>query len=288
MAGSREIKQRIKSAKNISKITKAMEMVSASKMRRSLEQAESSRPYAQNLHSVLEKISQYTDPSLHPLLSHNETGKTILVMFSTDRGLCGGLNANMFRASTEWIKSHGGEVEVVVIGKKAKNFCRLMGLQVYAEFTGLPDKISYVDTLPISSLLMKGFLDQEFSTVHLVHMQSVTTISQKPIISQLLPISPLEIENPAELITTKAEYQFEPNPQEVLNWLLPYYVENEIYFTMLEAKASEHSARMMAMKNASDNAKEIVKVLNLEYNRTRQAHITQELQEITTATLALS
>lgn len=286
MAGSREIKQRIKSAKNISKITKAMEMVSASKMRRALEQAENSRPYAQNLQTVLQKISQYTDPSLHPLLSINETGKQLLVIVSTDRGLCGGLNANLFRAVGEWIRRHG-EVEVVIVGRKAKGFCRIMGLNVFAEFSGLPDKVSYSDTLPISTLLLNGFLNKEFASVHIMHMQSVTTITQKPVVNQLLPISPLEIENPSELISTAAEYQFEPSPKEILNWLLPYYIENDIYFTMLEAKASEHSARMMSMKNASDNAKEIVSVLNLEYNRTRQAHITQELQEITTAQLAL-
>lgn len=288
MAGSREIKNRIKSAKNISKITKAMEMVSASKMRRSLNQAISARPYAQALQSILQKISQHTDPSLHPLLEAKETGFHVLVIVSTDRGLCGGLNANLFRACNQWREQNGQEIKTIVIGKKAKHFSQMMDLPIYAAFTDLPDKISYPDTLPISKIIMDGFLNGEFSGVTAVHMESINSLSQRPVVSQVLPISPLDIDNPAELMETASEYQFEPNPKEILDWLLPYYVENEVYFTLLEGKASEHSARMMAMKNASDNAKEITEVLTLEYNRTRQAHITQELQEITTATLALS
>jgi F-type H+-transporting ATPase subunit gamma len=174
-----------------------------------------------------------------------------------------------------------------VIGKKAKSFCRLARLEIYAEFSDLPDKITYPDTLPISKLLLNGFLTDEFQSVHLVHMESVSTLSQKPVFTPLLPISPLEIENPAELVEASSEYLFEPDAKGVLNWLLPYFVENVLYFAIIEGKASEHSSRMIAMKNASDNAKEIVNVLNLEFNRSRQAHITQELQEITTATLAL-
>lgn len=286
MSAARAIKNRIKSAKNISKITKAMEMVSASKMRRAQQQAILSRPYAENLKAILQKISLHTDPELHPLLKQKTTGKTVLVMISTDRGLVGGLNANLFRAVMQWKQNHPNP-EIIVIGRKAKSFCRMAGLEMYAEFSDLPDKVTYPDTLPMSKLLLNGFLSDEFQSVHLIHMESITTLSQKPVFTPLLPISPLEIENPSELVEVTSEYVFEPNAKEVLNWLLPYFVENVLYFSMLEGKASEHSARMIAMKNASDNAKEIVNVLNLEFNRSRQAHITQELQEITTATLAL-
>jgi F-type H+-transporting ATPase subunit gamma len=286
MPSARAIKQRIKSAKNISKITKAMEMVSASKMRRSQQQAMASRPYALSLQGILQKISRYSDPSMHPLLQQRVGGKILLVLVSTDRGLVGGLNSNLFRAVMHW-KEEQNEVEVISIGKKAKLFAQRMGLPLYADFSHLPDKISYPDTLAISGLLMRVFLDQEFSSVYVAHMQLINTLSQKPIFDQLLPISPLEIENPAELVEISKEYIFEPSPKEVLDWLLPYYIENTVYFTLLEAKASEHSARMIAMKNASDNAKDIVNVLSLEYNRSRQASITRELQEITTAQMSL-
>lgn len=287
MAGSREIKQRIKSAKNISKITKAMEMVSASKMRRSQQQALSSRPYAQSLKEVLQKISRHTDPSLHPLLVEKEVGVPLLVIVSTDRGLCGSLNAQLFRASAQWLHNYPN-AQLLIVGKKARSFARQIGKTIYAEFSGLPDKIAYTDTLPISALLTKGFLNNEFSSVHVMYVQSITTLTQQPVLFQLLPISPLDIHNPAELVETHSQYMFEPSPKDILNWLLPYYIENSVYFALLEAKASEHSARMISMKNASDNAKEIVNILNLEYNQKRQAHITQELQEITTAQLTLS
>lgn len=286
MPSARAIKQRIKSAKNISKITKAMEMVSASKMRRAQDQANSSKPYALALQNILHKISSHADPSLHPLLQKKETGKTLILMVSTNRGLVGGLNSNMFRTilHSDFLKD---DVAFVTIGKKAKNFARLIGREVYADFSGLPDKVHYTDALPISKLIIDGFLNGEFKEVHIIHMQLINTLSQKPLVEQLLPISPKEILGDLAKIESEKQYEFEPNAQEILNWLLPYYLENTVYFDLLEGKASEHSARMISMKNASDNAKEIVADLTLEYNRSRQASITQELQEITTAQLSL-
>lgn len=287
MPNTRAIKQRIKSAKNISKITKAMEMVSASKMRRSQEQAVSSRPYSHNLKAVLRKISGHTDPGLHPFLQKNEAGFDLLVIVSTDRGLVGGLNANLFRATANWVKEHPN-AKAVSIGRKAQLFARKLGLEQYAEFSDLPDKITYSASLPISTLLINSYLDREVNSVSLLHMESVTTISQQPILTPLLPITDEHISDPTESVNAGQEYKFEPDAKTVLDWLLPYYIENVVYFTLLEGKASEHSARMIAMKNASDNAKEVVSVLGLEYNRSRQAAITQELQEITTAQLSLS
>ncbi len=286
MPNARAIKQRIKSAKNISKITKAMEMVSASKMRRSQQQATSSRPYAVELQNILQKISRYTNPEIHPLLAQRETGKDLLILVSTDRGLVAGLNSNLFKAVLEWKHTHP-DAAYISVGKKAKLFISRMGLELYADFSPFTDKVSYPDTLPMSSLVMKVFLSKEFRSVTLAHMQSINTLSQKPVFDQLLPISPAEINSPSELINLNQEYLFEPSAKEVLSWLLPYFVENSVYFTLLEAKASEHSARMISMKNASDNAKDIVNILSLEYNRTRQAGITRELQEITTAQMSL-
>ncbi|MEO8580998.1 MAG: ATP synthase F1 subunit gamma [Patescibacteria group bacterium] len=286
MPNARAIKQRIKSAKNISKITKAMEMVSASKMRKSQQQAMSSRPYAVELQTILQKISQFTDSTAHPLLTKESEGKDLMVVVSTDRGLVAGLNSNLFRAVLQWRESHPNSV-FISVGKKAKQFISRMGFELYADFSPFVDAISYRDSLPMSSLVMKAFLNHEFKSVYVAHMQLINTLSQQPVLDQLLPLSPIKIENKAEIEQVSKEYIFEPSANEVLNWLLPYYVENTVYFTLLESKASEHSARMISMKNASDNAKDIVNVLSLEYNRSRQASITRELQEITTAQMSL-
>lgn len=263
-----------------------MEMVSASKMRKSQAQASASHPYAEALQNILKKISKYTDSSLHPLLTTHHAGKDVLVIVSTDRGLVGGLNSNLFRAIIQWKETHPDAV-FISIGKKAKQFVQRLGWELYADFSPFGDNVSYPESLPISNLLLNEFLNQGFRSVYVVHMQLINTLSQKPVFDQLLPISQMEIQDDTAAPTADKEYLFEPSPREVLNWLLPYYVENSIYFTLLESKASEHSARMISMKNASDNAKDIVNVLSLEYNRSRQAGITSELQEITTAQMSL-
>ncbi|HZZ99002.1 MAG TPA: ATP synthase F1 subunit gamma [Candidatus Saccharimonadia bacterium] len=286
MAASRLIKRRIKSAKNISQITKAMEMVSASKMRRAQSQALASRPYAEKLSEMLRIASQYTSQSAHPLLKQNDSPKTLLVLISSDRGLTGGLNTNLFRAALEFSKDKN--VTLITVGKKAREFAVKTGLTILGEFNNLPEKISFEDALPIAQLAMQSFLTGEFGQVHLMHMRFITTLSQKVEMQQVLPLVSELIEQPAELISAKSDYVFEPSPSEVLDFLLPYYIELEVYQTMLDAKASEHSARMVAMKNASDNAKDVVSELQLIYNKSRQAGITRELNEITTAALSVA
>jgi F-type H+-transporting ATPase subunit gamma len=289
MANTRQIKSRISTAANISKITKAMEMVSASKMRRAQQQALAARPYTRGIQSSLQKVAQFTDSSLHPLLAHHTKGKNILIIFSTDRGLCGGLNTNLFKSTWHWTKEKEN-VEVIVIGKKAVGFARKMGLTILAQFTQLPEILSVAEILPIASLITEGFLSEEYKSVSMLHMDFINTLSQKVKFTQLLPISPAAAK--IESVTTPpqiyAEYTFEPTAKDILNELLPYYIENTLYQTLLEAKASEHSARMVAMKNASENAKELVSELKLLFNKSRQAAITNELLDITTATMTLS
>jgi len=286
MAQTRLIKSRIKSASNISKITKAMEMVSASKMRRSQEQALASRPYTHKLVEMLHTIAANTDPSLHPLLQKaNPNAPTCIVLISTDRGLAGSLNANLFRATLQLLEQEP-TVVLVTVGKKAREFAMKMGKTIVGEFAGLPDRLSLADVMPISQLLQEGFLKGEFSVVKTIHMQFISTLTQQPEINQLLPIATPTLERETK-VAAKKEYQFEPSPKEMLGFLLPFYAENGFYQTMLEAKASEHSARMVSMKNASDNAKEIVDSLKLEYNKSRQASITSELLDITTASLTV-
>lgn len=286
MAQTRLIKSRIKSATNIAKITKAMEMVSASKMRRAQEQALASRPYTHILVSMLHTIAAHTDPSLHPLLrTGNPDAPVAIVIISTDRGLAGSLNANLFRTVLQMVDENPNCV-FVTVGKKAREFALKTGKRIVAEFSGLPDHLTLANVMPISKLLTTGFLNNEYSQVKTVHMQFVSTLTQKAETNQLLPIATQELAT-LEKVTVKKEYQFEPSAQEMLGVLLPFYAENGFYQTMLEAKASEHSARMVAMKNASDNAKDIVSSLRLEYNKSRQASITSELLDITTASLTV-
>ncbi len=288
MANTRQIKGRISTAANISKITKAMEMVSASKMRRAQQQALAARPYTRAIQESLQKVAHFTNPAVHPLLSTHKEGKNIILLLSTDRGLCGGLNTNLFKAAWQWSKGHT-EVEFIVVGKKAIAFARKMGFTIAAQFTELPEKVVTGDILPISSLVTEKFLSHEYHSIHIIYMDFINTLTQKVRVTQLLPVTPEETALPEALQNMKdlSEYTFEPHAREILDELLPYYIENTIYQTLLEAKASEHSARMVAMKNASDNAKELVGELKLLFNKSRQAAITNELLDITTATMTI-
>lgn len=293
MAQTRLIKSRIKSATNISKITKAMEMVSASKMRRSQEQALKSRPYTHKLVEMLHTIAAFTETSLHPLLQQgNPDAPVAFVLISTDRGLAGSLNANLFRAAVKEMDASPNCV-FITVGKKAKEFALKSGKTIVAEFSKLPDSLSLAQVMPISSVLTDGFLAGQFSRVMTVHMQFVSTLTQKPEVNQLLPVATTEAQGLADQTEATKEpelrkdYVFEPTAKEMLGILLPFYAENGFYQIMLEAKASEHSARMVAMKNASDNAKDVVSSLRLEYNKSRQAAITSELLDITTASLTV-
>lgn len=286
MNNVRQIKQRIKTAQNIAKITKAMEMVSASKMKRAQEHALSARPYAQTLHQSLKLLQQNVITYVHPLLEKHETGDEILILVSTDRGLCGSLNPNLFKTTMQWYNSHK-QPKLIVVGKKAVNFSRVYGLEVLAQFTDLGDTIELHDILPISTLISTQFLEKKARSVSILFMDFVNTLTQKVSVSQVLPLEDVHPFEEGALVAQQpsSEYQFEPSAAEILNELLPYYLENAIFHAFLEAKASEHSARMVAMKNASENAKDLVHELNLAYNKSRQEGITTELLDITTAIL---
>lgn len=288
MSSARQIKQRIKTAKNISKITKAMEMVSASKMRKAQAQALATRPYTRALQEALQKLANKVSTDVHPYLTSHENGIDIAIVISTDKGLCGGLNQNLYKAALKWQKDHPGS-KFILIGRKAVAFAKAYGLPVHAQFTDLPDSIQNVDTIPVTSLVAKAFLNQNFKTVSVVYMDFISTLVQKVRVSQLLPLSQEISETlSGETVTSDeaSEYLFEPSPEAILDDLLNYYLENSIYQSFLEAKASEHSARMVAMKNASENAGELVEELKLQFNKSRQAAITAELLDITTAILA--
>ncbi len=288
MSSARQIKQRIKTSQNISKITKAMEMVSASKMRRAQAQALATRPYTRALQESLQRLASEVKTDIHPFLSSHEKGIDVAVIISTDKGLCGGLNQNLFKEAVAWQKTHENS-KLVVVGRKAVAFARIYGLDAHAQFTDLPDTIKASDTIAVTTLVSQAFLNQEFKTVSIIYMDFISTLVQKVKTTQILPL-PKEVHDvlqdtdaPTRQTT---EYIFEPSPAEILGDLLNYYLENTMYQSFLEAKASEHSARMVAMKNASENAGELRQELQLSFNKSRQAAITNELIDITTAILA--
>lgn len=289
-ANARQLKRRINSAKNIAQITKAMEMVAASKMKKAQAQALASRAYARALQASLSKIAANTPETLHPLLRHSTTGKTALVIIATDKGLCGPLNSTIFRFVTQW-HQQAENPTYIPVGRKAVAFCQRLGLPIFAQFTDLPDHLSAGETLPLSTLLQDNFLSASISRAEFVYMDFVNTLSQKLRAIQLLPIALdtlADITDLPQQVQLTKEYTFEPSPKQILDQLLPYYIENTIYQILLESKASEHSARMVTMKNASQNAKDLMGDLKLSYNRSRQAAITAEIQEIATAAMTLS
>ncbi len=289
MASTQQLTRRIKSVSNITKITKAMEMVSASKMRQAQAQALASRHYARKLDEILSKIGANGRVAEHPLLkSHTQNNKQALLVISTDRGLTGSLNTNLFKSLLDFQQQHNADV--YTIGRLAKEFAIKSDFNLIAEFGQVSDKVSYHTTTPVAKLLIERLLDGSYQTIHIAYMDFITTLSQKPRITQLLPIQQHLIPQEENLkqINSAKEYLFEPSAKEILDDILPYFVELKIYQSLLEARASEHSARMVAMKSASDNASDLKGSLQLQFNRSRQAQITSELSDIVTASLTVS
>jgi F-type H+-transporting ATPase subunit gamma len=292
MQSARIIKRRIKTTKNIKQITKAMEMVAASKMRRAQQQALRSKPYSNKLHESLTRLASSSQTFSHPLLESHEEGRSVVILVGPDKGLTGGMISNLLKEADLYMKQFG-DIEMcdfITIGKKAREFALKMGFSIVAEFSNMSDKVAFEDILPITQLILDGYNKKTIKEVFIIYMDFVSTLIQNSKRNQLLPISlgKAAIASPGEVIDknieSKFDYVFEPSPEEILDWILPYHIEVQVYQTMLEAKASEHSARMVAMKNAKDNAGEIIDDLTLEYNKSRQASITNELLDITTAT----
>jgi F-type H+-transporting ATPase subunit gamma len=284
MPSTRDIRRRIKSVKNTAQITKAMQMVAASKMRKAQIAALAGHPYSQLLNKVLVSLSGTVEHGLHPLLEVREVNKELVLMVSTDKGLCGGLNTNIFREASLLNRDNTLYVNT---GRKGKQFLARSKRQMLADFE-LIDQPTFLQTKLISKFCIEKFLSGEVDRVTILFSRFVNTLSQVPTKLTLLPISPLVVNQAAaEGHDGVAEYQFEPSAPEVLGAILPYYVHFGVFQAILDARASEHSARMVAMKSATDNAKELVTDLTLEYNKVRQAAITSELLEITTAQMAL-
>jgi F-type H+-transporting ATPase subunit gamma len=288
MANTQDVRRRIKSIRNIGQLTKAMQMVAASKMRRAQQHALAGRPYAAVMNKVLVSLQKRTDPRLHPLLEIRDVKKELLLIISTDKGLAGALNTNLFREAANFDQS---KTAFVVTGKKARQYIARTKRELLADFE-LKDSPSFVETKPLSKFCTEKFLNREVDKVSVLHTHFINTVNQRPVIQTLLPISSFDLpkkqESALEDIDPLLGYVFEPSAEHVLDAVLPYYIEYQVYQMILDARASEHSARMVAMKNATDNANDFIKDLTLEYNKMRQAGITTELLEIATAQMALS
>jgi F-type H+-transporting ATPase subunit gamma len=280
MPSPREIRRRIRSVKNMSQITRALEMVAASKMRRAQERVTRSRPYSERLQTVLGDLAsaQLESDQLQefPLLAEREEiKKTALILVTPDRGLSGALTANILRRATQYLREQNGiTAEVIAVGKKGIQFSARTRQDVVAEFQGLGDRPSLDDIRPITQIAIDEFLSGRVDAVHLVFPKFVNTLVQRPEVVQILPIVRPEKSGVAE------EYIFEPDAKTVLNGILPRYVEVLVYQAVLDTVASFYSAQMVAMRNATDNAKELSSDLQLALNKARQAQITNEVAEI--------
>jgi F-type H+-transporting ATPase subunit gamma len=290
MANTRDIRRRIKSIRNTAQITKAMQMVAASKMRKAQQHALAGRPYAELMNKVLVSLQKRTNPQLHPLLEVRPLKRELVLIISTDKGLCGGLNTNLFREAANFDQT---KTAFMVSGKKARQFIARTKRELLADFE-LKDSPSFVESKPLSKFCIEKFLRREVDKVSVLFTHFINTISQRAVVQTLLPISSFDLPKGKSTEEAKQDldpmlgYVFEPKAEELLGVVLPYYIQFQVFQMILDARASEHSARMVAMKNATDNAEQFIKDLTLEYNKMRQAGITTELLEIATAQMALS
>jgi len=285
MANTQDIRRRIKSIRNTAQITKAMQMVAASKMRKAQQHALAGRPYAALMNKVLVSLQQRADPKLHPLLHIREVKKDLVIVISTDKGLAGALNTNLLREAARF---EAGKTGYIVVGRKARQFLARTKRELLADFE-LKDAPTFVETKPIANFATEKFLAREVDKVSVLYTHFINTINQRPTVRTLLPIDHSDLpKNESESASDPLlGYIFEPSAERVLESMLPYYLQYQIFLMILDARASEHSARMVAMKNATDNAQQFIKDLTLEYNKMRQASITTELLEIATAQMGL-
>jgi len=281
----RVIRRRIRGIRGIAKITKAMEMIAALKMRRAQEAGLAGRPYSEKITQVLADLAALpeTGRALHPLLQRRPVTKIAIVHITPDRGLCGGLVTNVNRRTASFILEQDVPVTLVAVGRKGFDFMRRYGRDIRAEFTQLGDRPSLLDTLPISHIIIDDYTKGVIDLVYLTYARFVSTMVQRPMVQQILPIEPAAIPT-----AQNVDYIYEPGPAGVLGQLLPRFVEMQVYHAILESIASEQSARMVAMRNATDNATELIEDLTLLYNKARQESITKELLDIVGGAAALA
>ncbi len=293
MAVGKEIKRRIKSIRNTKKITKAMELVAASKMKKAVNQTLQSRHYAKYSQEVLGRVADTIKNSSHPYLVERKSKKELAIVITSNRGLCGAYNTQVFRLVMEFIKHHAGEsYAFITIGKKGEAALRRLGQNVIATFPDLPDAPRLADVLPIANLAIAEFEKEGYDHVHVLYTDYVSALSQVPKNVQLLPVSKSEMADATLAldggVKSQGEYLLEPNSESLIIELIEDLSRMHIYQMLLESIASEQSSRMIAMKNASDAAGEIIDELTLVFNKARQASITQEISEISAGMASVS
>tara|TARA_B100001093_G_scaffold15965_1_gene14606 strand:- start:3404 stop:4276 length:873 start_codon:yes stop_codon:yes gene_type:complete len=289
VASEKEIRTKITSVKNMQKITSAMEKVAASKIRKAQQQMEESRPYAERIRRVVGHLAFANPDYKHPYLTERETKRVGFIVISTDRGLCGGLNANIFKTTINEIanwKDKKVEVDLALVGAKAIAFFRRIGGNVLGTATNLGDKPSVNELIGSIKLMLDAYSDGKIDRLYLIHNEFVNSMTQAPVISKLLPAS--GIGSDKENLQDHWDYIYEPDASELLDDVLTRYIESQVYRGAVENFACEMAAKMMAMKSATDNAGDIIDALQMEYNKARQASITQEISEIVGGAAAVS
>jgi F-type H+-transporting ATPase subunit gamma len=295
MPSLKEIRGRIGSIRNIAQITRAMEMMSASRMRRAQEAILAARPYSDELRDVLSRVGAAVGEEVDPLLARRPIRRVALVVLTTDRGLAGALDSNTVRRVLRWIAERADEaeregvqapeVDVVTVGRKGRDGLRRAGVHIAAHFGHLGNRPAFSDVTPVARLVTQDFLAGNYDEIGVAYSTFITTLNQRPEVRTMLPVVQPEMEDTARVHND--EYLFEPSPEAVLHQLLPHYVAVDLYRAVLENNASEESARMVAMRSATDNANELIGDLTLVYNKTRQATITREMIEIASGAEAL-
>lgn len=286
MAGAKEIRTKIKSVQNTQKITKAMEMVAASKMRKAQDRMAAARPYADKMRNVVGHLANAHPEYKHPYLRDREVRRVGYIVVATDRGLCGGLNINMFKAVMKSMKewhNQNVDIDVCTIGKKSASFFGRFGAKIVSELSNLGDAPRAHELIGAVKVMLDAYDEGNIDRLYLVHNDFVNTMTQSPSIEQLIPLQAMDDEN----LKHHWDYIYEPESKEVLDSLLMRYVESLVYQGVVENIACEMSARMIAMKSASDNAGDIINELQLAYNKARQAAITQEISEIVSGAAAV-
>ncbi len=291
--GLREIRRKMKAVKSTRQVTKAMELVAASKMRRAVQNAQSLSHYAAGAWHILKRIADL-HPGIHPFLTERPAKKILAVLLTSDRGLCGSLNTHLLRQADQYIKHLPADttVEWVAVGRKGQQFLHKMSQTISAAFPAFSNHPRFRDILPLSKMLLEGFQNNTFDRVVVIYPHFISALVQQPENKTLLPLSTYTLEQLAggatEHIALSEQFLFEPTPKDVLDVIVPQLTEMQVYQAVLEAAASEHSARMVAMRSATDNASGLLDDLTLTYNQTRQANITGELAELSASAAALS
>jgi len=281
MATLRDIQRRIKSVQSTQKITKAMKLVAASKFRRAQERILEARPYAKKMNELLGSLVERAGDITHPLLARRDTGRKRLVIVTADKGLCGAFNSNILRESLRFLRgADEASVTLVVVGKKARDFYRRRHFAVKSELLGFWDRLAYSHAQEIANGVMRDYLAEEVDEVQLMYNEFRSVAVQRPVRQQLLPIQADAESDDKDDAGPSEEYIYEPGPESILASLLPRHVTTQVYRALMESAAGEYGARMTAMESASKNAREMINVLTIQYNKARQERITKELLDI--------